>query len=73
MLKDIAYKNCPENPLDLTLCKSCAEVLFDSGKYYIAFAMTDLDQRNDCDICHRRKGRDLLLYDRRNKGCAAHG
>ena len=66
-----AYKNCPENPLDLTLCESCADVFFDSKKYYIVLALTDLDERNYCDICHQRKGRDLLLYERRNKGGGA--
>lgn len=72
-MKETTYENCPENPLDLTLCKSCADVFFDSKKYYIVLALTDLDERSYCDICHQRKGRDLLLYERRNKGGGANG
>lgn len=64
-------KKSPVNPLDLTLCKSCADVFFNSKHYYIVLAMTDMEQRNYCDICQQRKGRDLLLYERKERGGTA--
>ncbi len=63
-------KKTPVNPMDLTLCKSCADVFFNSKRYYIVLAMTDLEERHYCDICQKRKGWDLLLYERRGKGGA---
>lgn len=64
-------KKSPANPLDLTLCKSCADVFFNSKRYYIVLAMTDMEQRSLCDICQQRKGRDLLLYERKERGGTA--